>query len=73
MDLHLKNKVVIVTGGASGIGESIVRKLADEDAIPCIIDRNEELTLKLASELKAIIKNVFLLSLILPKQNLAKM
>ncbi len=52
MDLNLKDKVIIVTGGASGIGESIVRKLADEDAIPCIIDRNEEAVLKLSNELK---------------------
>lgn len=42
MELHLNNKVIIVTGGARGIGESIVRKLADENAIPCIIDINRQ-------------------------------
>ncbi|MBL9151247.1 MAG: SDR family oxidoreductase [Verrucomicrobiales bacterium] len=39
MDLELKNKVVIVTGGASGIGEAIVRTLAIEGAIPVILDK----------------------------------
>jgi L-fucose dehydrogenase len=28
MDLQLKDKVIIVTGGAKGIGEGIVRVLA---------------------------------------------
>lgn len=59
MDLHLKDKVIIVTGGASGIGESIVRKLADEDAIACIVDLNEERTIKLSNELKENNKKCF--------------
>lgn len=42
MDLHLENKVIIVTGGAKGIGEGIVKVLAEEKAIPAIIGRNEE-------------------------------
>lgn len=41
MDLQLKDKVVIVTGGAKGIGEGIVRALAAEEAIPVIIGRSE--------------------------------
>lgn len=40
MDLELKNKVVIVTGGAKGIGEAIVRAAAAEGAIPVIVDRD---------------------------------
>jgi L-fucose dehydrogenase len=40
MDLHLKDKVVIVTGGAKGIGEGIVTVLAQEGGIPVIIGRN---------------------------------
>lgn len=39
MDLGLKGKVIIVSGGASGIGEAIVRTLAIEGAIPVILDR----------------------------------
>jgi L-fucose dehydrogenase len=53
MDLQLKNKVVIVTGGAKGIGEGIVRLLANEGAIPVIIGRKEEDNLKVADDLKA--------------------
>ena len=41
MHLHLENKVIIVTGGAKGIGEGIVQMLATEGAIPVIIGRNE--------------------------------
>ena len=42
MDLHLKDKVIIVTGGARGIGEGIVKVLAKEGAIPVIIGRTEK-------------------------------
>lgn len=41
MDLNLKDKVIIVTGGAKGIGEGIVKLLAAEGAIPVIVSRNE--------------------------------
>ncbi|SKC86806.1 L-fucose dehydrogenase [Ohtaekwangia koreensis] len=41
MDLNLKDKVVIVTGGAKGIGEGIVEVLAREGAVPVIVGRNE--------------------------------
>jgi L-fucose dehydrogenase len=42
MDLGLNNKVIIVTGGAKGIGEGIAIVLAKEEAIPVIVGRNEE-------------------------------
>jgi NAD(P)-dependent dehydrogenase (short-subunit alcohol dehydrogenase family) len=40
MNLNLKDKVVLVTGGAKGIGEGITRVLAAEGAFPVIIGRN---------------------------------
>jgi L-fucose dehydrogenase len=46
MDLGLKNKVIIVTGGAKGIGEGIVNVLAKEGAIPVIVGRSEADNLK---------------------------
>ena len=42
MDLQLKDKVIIVTGGAKGIGEGIAQVLAKEGAIPVIVGRNEQ-------------------------------
>lgn len=43
MDLHLKNKVVVISGAAGkegSIGETILQRLAEEGAIPAVIDRN---------------------------------
>lgn len=42
MDLLLSDKVIIVTGGAKGIGEGIAKVLAKEGAIPVIIGRNQK-------------------------------
>ena len=52
MDLGLKNKVIIVTGGARGIGEGIVRVLSEEGAVPVIVGRNDEDNKKLQNELE---------------------
>ena len=38
MDLQLREKVCLVTGGASGIGLAIVRRLVAEGACPIILD-----------------------------------
>lgn len=46
MDLNLKDKVVIVTGGSKGIGWGIVNSLAQEGAIPVIVGRKEPDVLK---------------------------
>ncbi|UOG77376.1 SDR family oxidoreductase (plasmid) [Hymenobacter tibetensis] len=40
MDLQLTNQVIIVTGGARGIGAGICRVLAAEGAIPVIVGRD---------------------------------
>jgi L-fucose dehydrogenase len=53
MDLQLKDKVIIVSGGAKGIGEGIVRVLAAEGAIPVIIGRSEEDNLRVVDSLGA--------------------
>jgi L-fucose dehydrogenase len=42
MDLQLKGKVVLITGGAKGIGAAIVRACSAEGAIPVIVDRDAE-------------------------------
>ena len=41
MNLNLDKKIIIVTGGAKGIGEGIVKALASENAIPVIVGRKE--------------------------------
>ncbi|MEO6905112.1 MAG: SDR family oxidoreductase [Ginsengibacter sp.] len=41
MNLHLDKKIIIVTGGAKGIGEGIVKALAAENAVPVIVGRNK--------------------------------
>lgn len=52
MDLFLNNKVVIVTGGAKGIGRGITETLAAEGALPVIVGRKEADNLKLVDTLK---------------------
>lgn len=53
MDLQLKDKVVIVTGGAKGIGAAIVRSLASESAIPVVVDHDADAGEHLKNEIKA--------------------
>jgi len=53
MDLNLRDKVIIVTGGAKGIGEGIVHALAAEGAIPVIIGRSGADNLKVVNAIKA--------------------
>ena len=51
--MRLMNKVTIVTGGASGMGEAICRKFAKEGAKVVIADYNFEGALKVANEINA--------------------
>ena len=52
MDLNLKDKVIIITGGAKGIGEGIVKVLAREGAIPVIIGRSGTDNKKVVAEVE---------------------
>ena len=53
MDLQLKGKVVLVTGGAKGIGAAIVRGCAAEEAVAVIVDRDVESGRQLRLELES--------------------
>lgn len=55
MDLHLHNKVAVVTGGASGIGEAIVRCFVAERARVAIVDRDVTRGRALAEELDGVL------------------
>jgi len=52
MDLQLKGKVVLVTGGAKGIGAAIVRGCAREGATPVLVDKDGEAGKLLQTELQ---------------------
>jgi L-fucose dehydrogenase len=58
MDLQLKDKVVVITGGAKGIGAAITRACTDESAIPVIVDRDQKALQQIEKELKAKQKQV---------------
>ena len=51
MNLNLNDKIIIVTGGAKGIGAGITRSLAAEGAIPVVVGRD-------ANDNNAIIKEI---------------
>jgi len=53
MDLHLQNKVFLITGGAKGIGAAIVRACAQEGAVPVIADKDAAAAAQLQSQLNA--------------------
>jgi len=53
MDLQLKGKVVLVTGGAKGIGAAIVRASAAEGAIPVFLDHDVQAGQQLESALRS--------------------
>jgi L-fucose dehydrogenase len=51
MDLEIKGKVILITGGAKGIGAAISRACATEQAIPVIVDKDRSAGEKLRDEL----------------------
>jgi L-fucose dehydrogenase len=53
MDLKLQDKIIIVTGGAKGIGEAISETLAREGAVVIVVGRNENDNLKIVKAINA--------------------
>ncbi|TVQ03239.1 MAG: SDR family oxidoreductase [Balneolaceae bacterium] len=62
MDLNLENKVMAITGGASGIGAAMAERFAAEGAVPVIIDKNSEAGVKLVHRLKEAGHNALLIT-----------
>ncbi|MFT3979720.1 MAG: SDR family oxidoreductase [Ferruginibacter sp.] len=52
MNLGLNNKIIVVSGGAKGIGLGICEVLASEGAVPVIIGRNKKDNLEAVKKLK---------------------
>lgn len=50
--MRYENKVAVVTGAAGGVGQTLVRKLADEGAAVVLSDLAEEKTSRLAQEIR---------------------
>ena len=55
MNLELNDRVVIVTGGAKGIGAAITRALVAEGARPVVIDRDAEAIAAIAAKSPSVI------------------
>jgi|SRR5450432_578809 L-fucose dehydrogenase len=52
MDLSLTDRVILITGGASGIGAAIAHACGREGGIPVILDRNQAAIQKIQDELR---------------------
>ena len=53
MDLHLKDKVVVITGGGTGIGKAAAREFLREGARVWVLGRREEVLSQFAREAEA--------------------
>ncbi len=52
--MRLKDKVAIVTGGASGLGKAIALRFASEGAIVIVVDLNESAMAQTAEEIRSL-------------------
>jgi L-fucose dehydrogenase len=52
LDLGLKGKVVLITGGGEGIGAAMSKACLEEGAVPCIVNRDSEAVQAFARELR---------------------
>jgi L-fucose dehydrogenase len=70
MDLQLKDKVILITGGAKGIGEAVSRGAAKEGAVPVFVDKDGEAGKRLREELESAKgRCLFLEADVLPAEN----
>ncbi|MEG0265998.1 MAG: SDR family oxidoreductase [Erysipelotrichaceae bacterium] len=71
--MKLQDKVVIITGGAGGIGGGMAKAMAKEGAILAIVDLNEETGKAMEAELQAISpKSMFIQANLMDRENLPK-
>ncbi|KQL50428.1 oxidoreductase [Heyndrickxia shackletonii] len=69
----LQDKVVIITGGAGGIGSGMAKAMVKEGAIVAIVDLNEETGKTMEKELQAISpKSMFLQANLMDRENLGQ-
>ena len=69
MDLQLKGKLVLITGGAKGIGAAIARGCAREGAIPVLVDKDADAGKQLQAELRKLGACLFISTDLLPASN----
>lgn len=73
MDLEIKEKVIVITGGAAGVGRAIVTKLAGEDAKIVIVDIDKVKGLELEKMINTSNKRaVFIQADVTKKNNIEK-